>query len=313
MKLMNVDDKPKRQKGLENSKEQKYKILKEEVYNVSSINGLNKKELFITSPQTLGYKCEEIIAKPALTTEFKVYIPHILIQKAWSQLYFEMKKLYKKYYGEDFKEGPELLVRTPLSGTLLHALFTKKEIDALPYNISSRILRKKLRTKIKCFITLRGKEFCISSEFDIGRLCGGRQYKIFIPWEELRLYECLLFKKLRKKLNKIMWEKFSEVYKNAISTRFSNISKKNYNLLQQCLSFPYKEDFFCIPKLNSHFKKPFYFVEVKTERIKSCIPRLTINQRKFIRKFKNEVGILILWIILEQDKIKVRWLVPDTE
>ena len=271
---------------------QKYKIIKEKTYDIYSflVHEGDKKELFKASVQTFGSLCEELIAKPILATQFRVYKPETFIEKAWNRLYFEMRKLYKKRYKKSFNLF-DLFKEESLESSSLYPWVVIKEI--LTYNYSHRVIN----------------EVLIREELII---FAGRIYKIWTSAKKTELYKRLIMDPVcEKRIEKLEKTILFAIYKNAALKRFPNLSRKDLNLLRKCMSPPLREDFFCVPKLNSYFKKPFYFVEIKSTKNKPHTPSLTSNQREFIREFKNKVGILILWIFLNQNKIEVKWLTPD--
>jgi len=290
---MSKEDEQKKYKG------QKYKIIKEKSYDMDSFSSFygyclydsDRKEFFKMPVQTFGAKCEELIAKPILATEFRIYKPEFFIEKAWNRLYFEMRKIYKKQYKKSFNLL-DLLKEENLEP--LSRWFYIKE--ALSHKYHRQYRHRIINEILTCKDLIN---------------FAGRNYEIWTRANKIKLYHLLIMDPIYgKRIEKLEENILLEIYKNAILKRFPNLPRKDLNLLRKCISFSYREDFFCVPKLNSHFKKPFYFVEIKTERTKTTSPSFSYNQREFIYKFKNKVGLLILWIFLNRHRIEAKWLVP---
>ncbi len=313
----------------------KYKIIREESYSYLSFSfsKTDKRKLFKLPNEIFGDVCEKRIAEPILAKTFQVYKPEMLIQKAWDRSYFEMLKLYKKHYKKPFKKDRHFLINTFLSpfgisfkenrdlltnDLLPRRLFTNKEINNkyFPDFLSDRVIEKKLRTEIECFVHFWANRFWVSSDPDLGR-----QYRILTPWEKIVLCE-LVRRNLRPrrrgmipdKLEKMMIGDIYKAYGKVVLDHLPSTPAKDISLLRQCLSsYSTKEDFFCVSKSKSRFEKPFYFVEVKGERVKANHPTFTLSQKEFFHQFKGKVGILILRIFLAQNKIEVKWLIPNSE
>jgi hypothetical protein len=115
-----------------------------------------------------------------------------------------------------------------------------------------------------------------------------------------------LVKKIEQKTHEFIFQ----CYKEILIKHNPNVPKEDLVFLKESVLSRPKIDFFCIPKPNSSFSKPFYFTEIKGERTKTNTPSLSHAQREFFRKFGNKIGILVLWIFFHQDKIEIKWLVP---
>ncbi len=275
-------------------KSQKYEVEKEESYEYSffSLNDDDSDGIFNESAvQTFGAACERGIAHPILARTFQVYEPTTLIQEAWDRLYLEMLKMYERRY----KKGFSLL------GLLRDGYFK-------PMSSRWNMLIKRIRTN-QSFS--RPMLRTLEVRWEQVRFAD----KLHMVWtspEKIELYWQLMRNPLyRKKIEQLEKDILFDVYKGYVVKRFPRLSPKQLDVLRQCTSFPLRVDFFCVPKANSRFKEPFYFVEVKGERVKGHTPALTPSQRDFIRAFKGKVGIVILWLFFDRKRAEAKWLVPS--
>ncbi len=268
-------------------------------YSFFSLTKADKRELFRLPRQSLGEACERRFAEPILATAFGVYAPAMLIQEAWDRLCSEMLELYQRRYKRTFKVDRHLLRGTCLPSEL----FTDKEADKYfsPNSLSNQTIKRKLKTNIECVAHFSANEFWISRDWDFGK-----QYGIVTPWAKIRLYE--LVHRRMPSVEKTMIREVYEAYRRVVLKRFPHASANDLGLLRRCLFSSMKEDFFCVPKSRSPFKKPFYFVEVKSGKKKTSSPALSPNQREFFRKFRAKVGVLVLRVLLNRDNVEVRLL-----
>lgn len=281
----------------EKSQKQQYRVIKEASYSRSffSLSREGKEEIFSDSErQTFGAACERGIAQPILATMFQAYQPAMFIQEAWDRLYFEMLKLYEKRYGKSFSILGLLREKhfRPASSDLKRVLTMTQ---ARPADSRSLELVKDILFPRKKLVFFADKT-----------------HGLLASVEKVELYERLMANpSYRKKIKRMEKDILFEVYEDAVLRRFPNLSRKDRDVLRKCISFPLRQDFFCVPKRNSRFKVPFYFVEVKSERVKVSAPALTDSQKKFIRAFKCRAGILILRMFFSRDNIKVQWFTPN--
>ncbi len=290
----------------EKSQGRKYTVIKRRSYPYSSfaLTDLGKKGLFRLPKKAFGDVCEREIAKPLLAAAFLVYEPAALIQEAWDRLCLEMRMLYKRRYKRTFKEDRRLLEG---GFHLPPKLSTEREVDngTFPDFSSDRTIERMLKTEVEYIVHFWGNEFWISHDPGLGK-----QFKIVTPWANVRLYE-IIHRYQPALVERTMIREVSKAYRKVILKRFPKTSSKDLHLLERCLSFFMNEDFFCVPKSRSCSEPPFYFIEVKGERVKTSEPSLTPNQKEFSQKFKGKVGILVLWVFLNRDNIKVQWLTPN--
>lgn len=271
-----------------------YTVIKEASYDRSSfeLDGEDRSGVFgETEVQTFGAACERGIAHPILARTFHVYEPTMLIQEAWDQLHLELLKMYEKRYKKGFNLLGLLRDRhfKPISGRW----------DMLATRM--RANRNSLRLSRQTFFI--GQEQIYFAN---------KLHVIFTSPEKIELYEQLTKDPLlRKKIKRLEEDILFDVYKGYAMQRFPRLSRTQLDILRQCTSFPLRVDFFCVPKARSRFKEPFYFIEVKGERVKAHTPALTRSQRDFIRVFKGKVGIIILRLFFDQKRVEAKWLVPS--
>ena len=273
---------------------QTYTLIKEEPYAYSffSLDDDDSDGIFNESAvQTFGAACERGIAHPILARTFHVYEPTMLIQEAWDRLYLEMLKIYEKRYKKGFN--------------LLNLL---RDRNFRPASDRWEMLIKRMRADQHISRPMR-------RAFDAGWETvrfADKLHMVWTPPEKIELYwQLTKDPRYEKKIKALEKDILFDVYKCYVIKRFPRLSRQQLDVLRECTSFPLRIDFFCVPKKNSRFKEPFYFIEVKGERVKSHTPALTASQRGFIRAFKGKAAILILRLFFDRKRVEAKWLVPS--
>ncbi len=219
----------------------------------------------------------------------------MLIQEAWEQLCFEMQKMYEKRYGKSFS---------------ILGLLREKNLKPASYLLKATVEMMRIYPTDRRSLSLIRNIFYPQKE--LMEFAGKINVNVWASVEKIELYERLREHPVyRRKIEKLEKEILFGIYEGAVVKRFPGFSHADRDVLRKCILFPLKQDFFCVPKPHSRFKAPFYFVEVKSERVRSSTPHLTDSQKEFVRTFKGEAGILVLRMFFGGNNVKTEWLVPD--